>query len=90
VTVEAKMKTLLEENGMFPEQADAVMELAKADESLKSMTGRWQDDEEGYMRPILTAVWVAVRRCAVQWIDENTPKAWYRPMFAGSEATDGA
>lgn len=46
----------------------------------------WDDTVDGYPPQLLAVLWLGVRRAAVDWIDENLPKAWYRPMFV--DATD--
>ena len=77
-------KKYLFENGMFEEQAAQVVEMAKKDEANESMKNRWGDDVEGYPPVMLSILRVSLNDIAVRWIDENQPKAWYRPMFANN------
>ena len=43
----------------------------------------WQDEREGYPRPLLVGLVTIAINGALKWIDENCPQAWYRPMFVG-------
>jgi len=72
----------LEERGMFEQQARIVLEDMEADPANEAMAGRWKDHIEGYPTSMLAVMAVALNRAAVEWIDANLPKAWYRPMFA--------
>ena len=76
-----KIKDMLIENGMFDGQADQVLDLLIDDLAARSMTGRWNDDIEGYHSQLLAVIWRSARRIALGWIDENLPQAWFRPMF---------
>ena len=84
MTFEQYAKKYLFENGMFEEQAAQVVEMAKKDEANESMKNRWGDDVEGYPPDMLSILRVSLNDTAVRWIDENQPKAWYRPMFANN------
>ena len=71
-------------NGMFENDAKKVIELAKKDEVLgDAMKGRWSDDTEGYPPFMKNVFIVSLNSVAVKYIDENMPKAWFRPVFAG-------
>lgn len=71
-------------NGMFETDAQKVIELAKQDEVLKdTMSGRWQDDLEGYPPFMKNIFLVSINSVATKYIDEHQPKAWYRAVFAG-------
>lgn len=82
MTFEQNMKMLLEQSGMFPEQAQEVIELSKTDNINESMKGRWSDDVEGYPPMMVKVLWMSTKTIALQWIDENLPEAWYRSMFS--------
>ncbi len=69
-------------NGLFPEQATAVIEYYLNSELGKTMKERMNDDESDYTEATLAAIWMSVRATAVQWIDKNIPLHWARPMFA--------
>jgi hypothetical protein len=86
-TVEQKLHSYLFERGMFPDQADQV--IAKFKDAVKALTPndviKYDSPADDYP-PQLYAVWsLELGDVAVEWIDENCPKAWYRPLFAGQK-----
>jgi len=81
-TIESKITKILVSKGLFPEQAAQVMELVKAAPENESMQGRWSDAPEGYPDFMMGALVVSVNSYALEWIDANKPRAWFRPMFA--------
>jgi len=46
------------------------------------MQDRWKNPAETFSPQMLAVLWVTAKSEAVQWIDENAPKHWARPMFA--------
>ena len=79
MTIKEYLSKALEDRGMFPHQAVEVV--AGVVEATTEMAGRWDDDTEGYPPQMLAVLWYSVDRAALKWIDENLPKAWFRPMF---------
>jgi len=82
MTIREKMHKRLVGHGMFPDQAYAVLELAKAHPILPDMDHRWNDDVSDYPESFPVVIWLSVKLIALDWIDANKPKAWFRPMFA--------
>lgn len=80
----------LEDLGMFPEQAKAVMApLLSGTREVPGMLefqNRWEDFTEGYPESFLRVLMLYVDQAATEWIDANVPKAWYRPIFAHEES----
>jgi hypothetical protein len=72
-------------NGMWPDQAEKVFQEIKNDEANESMKGRWDDPQWQYPESMTAIVIMITNSAAVKWIDENLPKAWFRPMFTGEE-----
>lgn len=72
------------QSAMFPKDADAVIVRMKAAEENKDMFDRWAHDEDGYPPEMKLIVIYSANVHAVKWIDENVPRAWYRPMFANA------
>ena len=71
-------------NGMFLANAEKVFEEMEKDEANESMKDRWNDDHEAFYPESMAAVVIMITNLAVvKWIDENLPKAWFRPMFTG-------
>lgn len=82
MTIREYLYNHLVERGMFPNQADAVLEKMMQDESQQAMAGRWNESTGLYPVGLLVALCVTTNRFAVEWIDEYLPRAWYRPVFA--------
>jgi len=80
-SLETKLSKMLEENGMFPNDAKAVVEAMKAAPENETMKERWGDSWQDYPSAILSLAWLSAKEYALKWIDTNHPKAWYRPMF---------
>lgn len=81
MTVEEKLVDMLYNQGLFRPQAVEIVEHVKADKANESMAERWQDVADGYPDQIFAVLWISVKDHALQWIDENCPNAWFRPMF---------
>lgn len=79
-TTHERLRSALVNCGMFPDHADAVIARAKADlEDGYIVT--WDRSADEYP-PQLFALWFYIcKPHALAWIDENLPKAWFRPMF---------
>jgi hypothetical protein len=73
-------------NGMFEDNVSAVIELAKKDEVLDSMSGRWTDKTDDYP-PFMEKIFIlSLDHVALKYIDENIPQAWFRPVFEHKQA----
>jgi len=81
MTFNEAMKNMMVENGMFPQQADSVLLLAKDHALLDTMKGRMDEQTDGYPPIMLPVVWVSMQAIALEWIEANLPNAWYKPMF---------
>jgi hypothetical protein len=68
---------------MWPEGAEAVLELVKADPANASMANRWNEPSSNYPKTILAIIHMITKAKALEWIDANQPQAFYRPMFTG-------
>lgn len=79
--IRAKMLANLCNKGLFEEQAKKIMESYEQSPMGQPMKGRMDDDEEGYPPVVLATTWAGVKHTALQWIDENAPQHWARPMF---------
>ena len=78
-----KFEFILVENGMFPEQAKKVMDVAIPEiNASNEYQITWDRPEQEYPEVFYSSVWVIqLKVIALKWIDENIPRAWYRPMF---------
>lgn len=82
MTFREKIKSLLEENGLFEDQAGQIVDQLILDKASEPMSGRWDEDISGYPPQMLAAVWASAKAQAVAWIDKNLPRHWARPLFA--------
>lgn len=92
MTIRKWLENYLADNGLFPNQATAVVAAMIAEHATyrsDMMAGRWDDCAEDYPRPLLAVLCLDVRRHAVVWIDANIPQHWARVIFA-QEAADAA
>ncbi len=87
MTFSEYIKDYLCQNGMFVDQAEAVLVLVKEDEKNKPMQGRWDSDMSGYPPIMETMTHFIANNAAVAWIDVNCPKVWFRYLFADKEVT---
>lgn len=84
-TLESAIKSLLVANGMSEGDANKVFALVHS--QITSMEGRWLEPVDSYPESIFNLTWNQSKEIALEWIDQNKPKAFYRPMFvAGSFA----
>jgi len=67
--------------GIFENQADDVLVRVQADEAHEAMLDRWGEPADNYPEQLYLVLWIAVKDVALAWIDENCPRAWFRPMF---------
>ena len=81
-TIEEKLKQMLIDKGLFEDMAEEIMQQVKADDINAVMTNRWGEPVEGYPGSVLAVLWISTRDTALEWIDENLPNAWFRPLFA--------
>lgn len=81
MTIREKMKERLVEHGLWPDEANMVLDDAEKSEVLEPMFGRWKDSVDGYPPQMFAAVWISIKSVAVEWIDANKPKHFARTMF---------
>lgn len=77
---EKAVKTLYSQ-GLFEDQAKEIVEKYINSPAGELMKDRMDDDESGYPAQFFSVIWIGVKVVAVDWIDENCPKHWARPMF---------
>jgi hypothetical protein len=82
-TIRQWAERYLYERGMFPDQAKAVVDTVEADN--EPMKGRWNDATDHYPPHLLAVLTFTIDAAAVEWIDANLPRAWYRAVFAKQE-----
>lgn len=82
-TVKEKFIQMLVNMGMFESQASEVMELAipKLNVITESYSLTWDSSSDSYPEPIYTVLMLSIKPVALDWIINNKPEAWYKPMF---------
>lgn len=83
MTTKEKLIQMCVERGMFEDDAKQVVEMAmpeidKADTSHKTT---WNSPSDGYPDVAYAVMFMYVSEKALEWIDKNKPKAWFRGMF---------
>lgn len=83
MTFEQWMRDKLTNCGMFPDQVDVVIARVKAAPENEVMAQRWHDKIGDYRHPdpMVNVLWFTTKRHALEYIDAECPKAWFRPMF---------
>lgn len=74
-------------NGMFENQAKAVMDEVVKHPSNEPMKDRWNDRVDGYPPQMQAVCLLSIKTQALEWIDKNCPQAWFRPMFVLESAS---
>jgi Arc/MetJ-type ribon-helix-helix transcriptional regulator len=81
MTFEEAVKDKLVNNGLFPNQAEAIFQAVRDDPANSEMSSRWLDNTEDYPAAILAVIWLSVCDHTLAWIDTACPKAWFRSLF---------
>lgn len=79
MTFDQAISSRLEESGIWPQDVQSILELAK--KGMPTMDDVWSRSTIGYNPVVLNVAWIAVKSIALEWIEENQPNAWYKPMF---------
>jgi len=82
-TIRKYLEAKLFSNGLWEDQASAVVTAYENSSGGQAMKGRMDDDISGYPSSMMIFLWIMVEAKAVEWIDANCPKHWARSMFTG-------
>ncbi len=80
MTIRETLHKYLIENGLWPQEADAAIDVFG--DTSADMKHRMNDDTEGYPPELMPVLIMSIRAEAVRWIDANKPKHFARCMFA--------
>lgn len=86
MTFEQAMIKEMTSRGMFPEQAEEIISLYIEQNRAPQMQDIWYRSVDKYPREVLVVLWLDVKDFAAEWIRDNLPMAWFRPMFEYSTA----
>lgn len=78
-----KFEEMLVNNGLFPDDAKSIMEVAmpEIDKQVENYKFTWDRPASEYPDVIYNVVFLSIKPIALKWIEENRPMAWFRPMF---------
>lgn len=83
MTTRGKLREMLTSRGMFDSQAEEVLKIAipRIESTTPSHRITWDRPANEYPKEVYNAMWLFLRTAAKEWIAENAPDAWFRPMF---------
>lgn len=87
-TKERLLKFELIDNGMFPEQAEQVFQQALPKLQPNGYQVTWDRPASEYPDPFYAVLAMILKPIALEWIDANLPKAWFRPMFTDNPESE--
>lgn len=83
MTFQNKLIEMLMKNGMSNQQSNEVLKFAKPqiDEMLDGYSINLNSDANSYPPIIVSLLYSLIKPIALEWIEKNIPKAWFKPMF---------
>ena len=86
MTLKEQLVNLGQDNGLLQQQAEQIVDvlIAEDDAGHKIMTGRWNDDADGYPPKMIDVLWGSYKNVAAKWLAEHAPRHWARPVFDGA------
>jgi hypothetical protein len=81
MTVREKLLKMLDDCAISSTVAEAMLKKYVDGPLGEAMKGRMNDKIDDYPPVLFTVCWLGLRKCALEWIDENAPLHWARPMF---------
>ena len=86
MTTREKFEKVLSDQGMWPEQAKDVMDIAiPVIDSRYDHKMAWGMTADGYPNKLYAALFFTIRPIALKYIDDNMPNAFFRDAFVGEE-----
>lgn len=80
-TVRKFLSDKMEENGLWPDEAEAVIKTIEEDKANITLAQVLDKQIEGYPPMVMSIAWITVCDKAVKYIDEHKPKHFARFMF---------
>lgn len=87
-TIKEEFTTRLIDHGLWPNEANEVLTLAMAHESLEPMFKRWDDDISEYPIQAIAASWILIKRIALDWINANKPSHFTKMLLSDNFSTN--
>lgn len=80
MTIREKMSRMLVDRGMWPRDAETIIDQYVAENN--GVDNRvMSEDETSYPLQMLDVIFMGLKMTTVAWIDANCPKHWARPLF---------
>lgn len=82
-TVRQKLEKMLIANGMFESQAKEVIEIAipSLNDLVDDYKITFDSPSSDYPNRLYNTLYLIIKPIALEWIEENKPMAWFKPMF---------
>jgi hypothetical protein len=80
-SIKEELRSRLLKCGMSEDQAYAVINKAERDLLMSDIVSRWHSCIDEYPQPITELAWHNLKSVALEWIEENKPLAWFKPVF---------
>lgn len=71
ITVQGKLEKTLVDHGLWPNEATAVMDKAKA--NLPEMEGRWNESCDNYPPQLFGVLWISIKSVAIEHLKATKP-----------------
>jgi len=81
ISIKEELRSRLLICGMSDYQADAVIDVAEHDILMGGIVSKWHRKVEDYPKPIVDLAWHNLKAVALEWLEENKPLAWFKPIF---------
>jgi len=82
VTIKETVHKYLTDHGLWPHEADAVVDQMQIDINEPQM---WAASVDHYPAAMLAVLYLRADLAAVDWIDDNKPRHFARSLFTGKE-----
>jgi hypothetical protein len=87
ITTKMKLVAMLIANGLFESQANEIIKLAipEIDKLNNGYQITWDRPASEYPGVLYPLLFISIKPIALQWIEDNCPQAWFKPMFQSKE-----
>ena len=86
MTFQEHIRLQLLANGLFESMVEEVMPIILNHENFKgTMDTRWNENVDNYPEMMKGLNFMAVKPIVLEWLEENHPEAWFKPMFMNEE-----
>ena len=80
-TTKEKCISFLTNNGLWPQESEQVFEAAKPRLEVGGYQMTWDRPANEYPNALYAVMFITLKAVALEWIDQNKPMHFARPMF---------